>query len=194
MRQRFMMVAALALVLAAVAPAATYDIDTSHSSVEFKVRHMMVSNVRGGFGDFSGTIEFDEADPGSWSAEATIQMASVDTGDQKRDDHLRNPDFFDVETYPTMVFKSTGVKQQGDDLQLHGDLTLRGVTKSIVLDLVFNGSIEDPWGNTRTGFSAEGKIDRKDFDVNFDMKMDKGGLVVGDDVSIYLEIEAIKRK
>jgi len=184
----------LGLILLAVgANAATYNIDASHSSVSFKVRHMMISKVTGTFTGFSGSVEFDPGTPESGSVEAVIDMATVDTNDEKRDEHLRSPDFFNVETYPEMIFKSTGVKADGDDFVITGELTLMGVTKPVELALEFNGEIDDPWGNTRAGFSAEGKIDRRDFGMSWNKSMDKGGIVVGNDVSITLEIEAIKQ-
>ena len=186
------------LVLAAGAPipgaqAADYVIDASHSSVSFKVRHMMVSKVSGTFDSFSGSATFVEGDPGSWSVEAVIDMASVNTNDEKRDDHLRNPDFFDVETHPEMTFRSTGVEADGDDYVLKGELTLMGVTKPVELELEFNGEIADPWGNQRAGFSAEGKLDRRDFGIVWNKSMDKGGIVVGNEVSIDLEMELIRQ-
>lgn len=181
------------LVLAAGAQAATYEIDASHSSVSFKVRHMMVSKVTGVFETFSGTLDFVEGDPGAWSVAAVIDMASVNTNDAKRDEHLRSPDFFDVEGHPEMVFKSTGVKADGGDYVLAGELTLMGVTRPVELELEFNGEIDDPWGNTRAGFSASGKLDRRDFGMSWNKTMDKGGIVVGNEVSFELEVEAIKK-
>ena len=193
MRRILTMTLLAALLLPVAATAADYVIDASHSSVGFKVRHMMVSKVTGSFTGFEGTISFDEADPASASASATIQMASVDTSDEKRDGHLRNPDFFDVEQFPTMTFVSTGMKADGDDWILTGDLTLHGVTKAVELELEYNGSIDDPWGNNRAGFSAEGEIDRREFGITWNNTLDKGGLAVGNDVEISLEIEAIRQ-
>jgi polyisoprenoid-binding protein YceI len=181
------------LVLAAGAQAATYAIDQAHSSVSFKVRHMMVSKVNGVFESFSGTLEFVEGEPQDWSVEAAIDVASIDTSDAKRDEHLRSADFFDAENHPEMTFKSTGVEAGGDGYVLTGDLTLMGVTKPVELALEFNGEIEDPWGNTRAGFSASGKLDRRDFGISWNKTMDKGGIVVGNEISIALEIEAIKQ-
>ncbi|MCB1150723.1 YceI family protein, partial [bacterium] len=143
--------------------------------------------------DFEGTIEFDETNMKSAKVNAVIQMASVNTNDEKRDGHLRNEDFFDVAKYPTMTFTSTGVKQDGDDWLLMGDLTMHGVTKPVTLELEYNGTVEDPWGNTRVGFSAEGEIDRTEFGIVYNSTLDKGGLAVGNEVEIMLEIEAIKK-
>jgi len=196
MRTLTAILAVAALVaLATAAGAATYDIDASHSSVSFKVRHMGIANVKGFFNDFAGTFEFDPANPTAGKAEATIQIASVDTDDQKRDDHLRSADFFDVATHPTMTFRSTGVTKGADGtLKLAGELTLRGVTRPVVLDVELLGTVKDPWGNDRAGFSATGKINRKDFGVSWNKTLDAGGLVVGDDVTIMLEIEGIAKK
>ncbi|MBU0740922.1 YceI family protein [bacterium] len=181
------------LVLAAGAQAATYAIDAAHSSVSFKVRHMMVSKVAGTFNTFSGTLEFEEGKPQGWSVEAVIDMASVNTNDAKRDEHLSSPDFFDVEKHPEMTFRSTGVEIDGDDYVLTGELTLMGVTRPVELALALNGEITDPWGDHRAGFSAEGKLDRRDFGMSWNKDMDKGGIVVGNDVSISLEIEAVRQ-
>jgi len=193
MRKILLLTALAALLTAGAAQAASYAIDASHSSVSFKVRHMMVSKVKGFFEDFEGTIEFDETNMKSAKVNAVIQMASVNTNDEKRDGHLRNEDFFDVAKYPTMTFTSTGVKQDGDDWLLMGDLTMHGVTKPVTLELEYNGTVEDPWGNTRVGFSAEGEIDRTEFGIVYNSTLDKGGLAVGNEVEIMLEIEAIKK-
>lgn len=187
------LVAVLAWTVAA--PAATYDIDPTHSTVGFKVRHMMVSNVRGEFTDFQGTYTFDPEHPEATSVEVEIRVASVDTGAEKRDDHLRSDEFFDVANHPVMTFKSTKVVPKGDDeYTLEGDLTIRGVTKRVELDVEFHGQVVDPWGNTRTGFEAEGEINRQDFGVKYSAALDNGGLVVADDVDIELEIEGVLQK
>lgn len=193
MRKTTILSLALILLLGGIAQAATFAIDASHSSVSFKVKHMMVSKVRGTFDAFEGTIEFEEGKPETWSANAVIQMASVNTADEKRDAHLINPDFFDAEQFPTMTFVTTGVEKDGDDWVLKGDLTLHGVTKPVELDLEFNGTIDDPWGNHRAGFSAEGKIDRREFGITWNNTLDKGGIAVGNDVEIAIEIEAIRQ-
>ncbi len=187
--------ALLAIVLAVGAQAATYAIDAGHSSVSFKVKHMMVSNVRGAFTAFEGSFEFDPEAPKHAKVTTEIQMASVNTNDEKRDEHLRSPDFFDVESHPTMTFESMKLESKGDnEYVLHGNLTLNGVTKPVELDLEFNGTVVDPWGNTRSGFEAEGEINRKDFGITWSKNMDGGGLVVGDKVEIELEIEGVLQK
>lgn len=172
------------------AAAATYDIDPAHSSVNFQISHLAISKVNGTFGDFEGSFEYVEGEPAAWAAQATIQTASVDTGNKDRDDHLRSPDFFETEKYPTMAFESTGA-QEG---KLMGDLTIRGITKPVVLDLEYNGAATDPWGNEKVSFTATGEINRKDFGLNWNKALDAGGFVVGDEVKIELEIAGTKRK
>ncbi|MBK7703350.1 MAG: YceI family protein [bacterium] len=193
---RKMMTALLAasLLTAAAATAATYTIDATHSSVGFKVRHMMVSKVTGSFGEFSGTFDYVEGQPDQWSAAATIKTASVNTNDAKRDGHLRNADFFDAEKYPEITFASKGVSQKGGGWVLTGDLTMHGVTKPVELELEFNGAITDPWGNDRVGFSAKGVLDRRDFGITYNTVLDKGGVAVSNEVELMLEIEAIANK
>ena len=184
------------LVLTAIpAMAATYDLDNSHSSVGFKVKHMAISNVKGTFSEFSGTFDFTPGNPESWSVEAIIQLKSISTGDDKRDAHLLNEDFFDVEKYPTMVFKSTSVKMKDDEEgELKGTLTMHGVTLPVTLDLEVGGTVTDPWGNERAGFSVTGKINRKDWGLSYGSVLEGGGLVIGDDVKLSLEIEGVKQK
>lgn len=173
---------------------ARYDVDLDHSIVEFKVAHMVISKTTGHFKDYTGFIEMDP-DAGSVKAiEATIKTASVTTNHEKRDAHLRNPDFFDVEKYPTMTYKMKSYKKTGDGYTAVGDLTLHGVTKEIKLTGNFNGVTTDPWGNIRAGFTAEGKLNRKDFGMVWNKALDSGGLVVGDEVFIKLDIECIKAK
>ncbi|MHB8079467.1 MAG: YceI family protein [Candidatus Krumholzibacteriia bacterium] len=180
--------------LAAPAAAATFTIDPAHTSVGFTVRHMMVSNVRGSFGDFAGTVDYDSADPQAWKVEATIQAASVNTGVPKRDDDLRSPDFFDVAAFPTLTFRSTGVKPAPDGAYLlTGDLTMHGVTKPVTLTLVVNGMIKDPWGNLRVGFSATGKLSRAAYGLTWNKAIETGGAIVGDEVTLALEVEATRK-
>ncbi len=184
-----------AMLVAVPAMAATYDIDPSHSSVSFKVKHLAISNVKGSFTSFNGTFDFEPGEPGSSAVEASIDLASVDTGNGDRDDHLRNADFFDVKNNPTMVFKSTGVKMDSEDEgKLMGTLTLNGKTLPVTLDLEVNGTVTDPWGNDRAGFSVSGKIDRRDWGLTYGKAMESGGLVIGHDVKITLEVEGIKKK
>ncbi len=171
--------------------AATWTIDPVHSEVGFSVRHMMVSKVRGRFNTFSGEIVTAE-DPTKSSVTAEIDLKSINTGNEQRDGHIQSADFFEVETYPTMIYKSTGIRVEGGDYILDGDLTLKGVTKSVPLHLELNGFGPDPFGGTRAGFTATGVIDRRDFNVSFNAPMASGGVVVSDKVSLHLEIEAVK--
>lgn len=178
------------LVAGGSAGAATYDIDAAHSSVNFQIRHLAISKVNGDFRQFSGSFDYDEGKPGEWSAQATIQAASIDTDNDKRDDHLRSADFFDVEKHPTLEFKSTGVK----DGKLVGELTMVGVTRPIELDLEYNGGATDPWGNEKVSFTATGQISRKDYGMTWNKALEAGGVVLGDDVKITLEVAGAKRK
>ena len=170
-------------------PAGTWTVDTAHSSVGFTVRHMMVSKVRGRFNDFTADV-VTGADPLASSVTATVQMASIDTGDDGRDGHLRTNDFFDIDAFPTMTFTSTGITGSGTDYELAGDLTIKGVTKPVTFDLEFGGVGKDPWGNTRAGFTITGTINRKDFGMAYNAVLETGGIMVGDKVSIELDIEA----
>lgn len=176
------------------AETARWDVDLDHSIIEFRVTHMVVSKTAGRFMDYSGFFEMDPDAKTVKTIEATINTASVNTNQEKRDAHLRNADFFDVEKFPTMTYKLKSYKKQGDGYMAVGDLTLRGVTKEITLVGNFNGVTKDPWGNTRAGFNAEGKLNRKDFGMIWNKTLDSGGLVVGDEVQIRLDIECIKAK
>ncbi len=171
--------------------AATWTIDPVHSEVGFSVRHMMVSKVRGRFNTFSGEIVTAE-DPAESSVTAEIDLKSINTGNEQRDGHIQSADFFEVETYPTMTYKSTGIRVEGGEYIVDGDLTLKGVTRSVPLRLELNGFGPDPFGGTRAGFTATGVIDRRDFNVSFNAPMANGGVVVSDKVSLHLEIEAVK--
>ncbi len=170
--------------------AGTWTVDPVHSEVGFSVRHMMVSKVRGRFNTFSGEIVTGE-NPLNSSVTAEIDLASIITGNEQRDQHIRSADFFEVETYPTMTYRSTGVRAEGDGYILDGELTLKGVTKSVPLTLELNGFGPDPFGGTRAGFTATGEINRRDFNVNFSAPMQNGGVVVSDKITLNLEIEAV---
>jgi polyisoprenoid-binding protein YceI len=170
--------------------AGTWAIDPVHTDVGFVARHMVVSKVRGRFTKFEGVIVTGE-NPADSSVNATIELASIETGNQQRDDHIRSADFFEVEKYPTMTYRSTGVRQDGDDLILDGELTLKGVTKSVPLRLELNGFGPDPYGGTRAGFTATADINRRDFGVNFHAALETGGAVVSDKIAIHLEVEAV---
>jgi polyisoprenoid-binding protein YceI len=170
--------------------AGTWTIDPVHSDVSFTVRHMMISKVRGHFRTFEGEIVTGPNALDS-SVTATIDLASIDTNNAQRDDHIRSADFFEVETYPTMTYRSTGVRADGDDFVVDGELTLHGVTRSVPLKLELNGFGPDAYGGTRAGFTASTEINRQDFGISIAMPMDGGGVVVGDKVTINLEIQAV---
>ena len=170
--------------------AGTWTIDPVHSEVGFSVRHMMVSKVRGKFTTFSGEIVTGQR-PTDSAVTAEIGLSSINTGNDQRDAHIRSADFFEVETYPTMTYRSTGARVAGDDYVLDGELTLKGVTKSVPLTLELNGFGPDPFGGTRAGFTATAEINRRDFNVNFSAPMQNGGVVVADKIAIHLEIEAV---
>ena len=171
----------------------TFALDRSHTQVGFVARHLMVSKVRGRFTDFEGTIVVAD-DPSASSVEVTIQAASVNTSDENRDNHVRNNDFLSVEEFPTLSFRSTKVelKPRGD-WKVYGDLTVRGVTRPVVLDVEFEGVIQDPWGNQRLGFTASGEIDRNDFGVSFNAALETGGFVVSPKVKLEIEAEAVRQ-
>jgi polyisoprenoid-binding protein YceI len=170
--------------------AGTWVIDPVHSDVGFTVRHMMVSKVRGRFARFEGEIVTGD-NPLDSSVSATIDLTSIDTNNEQRDGHIRSADFFEVETYPTMTYRSSGVRQDGESFILDGALTLKGVTKQVPLRLELNGFGPDPYGGTRAGFSASAEINRREFGVNFNAALETGGAVVADKISIHLEIEAV---
>ena len=172
----------------------TWNIDTTHSSVGFWVRHLVISKVHGRFTKWNGTIVLDEADIAKSSVEVTIDAASIETHEEKRDAHLRSPDFFDVEKFPTLVFKSKKVQKAGDALAVRGDLTIHGVTKEVVLEAEMLGRAKDPWGGSRIGFSAKTSIDRKDFGLHWNQALEAGGVLVGDKIEITLEVEAVEAK
>lgn len=173
---------------------ARWNVDLDHSTVEFRVAHMVISKTTGRFMDYVGYIEMDADDGTVKSIEATIKTASVNTNHEKRDGHLRNADFFDVEKYPTMTYKMKSYRKTGEGYRVVGELSLHGVTKDIVLHGNINGVTKDPWGNTRAGFHGEGTLNRKDFGMVWNKTLDNGGLVVGDEIHIVLDIECIKAK
>jgi polyisoprenoid-binding protein YceI len=173
---------------------ATWQIDPSHTTVGFAVKHMVVTTVKGHFGKVSGSIELDEADPTNSTIRAEIEAASIDTRWPDRDAHLRSADFLDAEAYPTITFQSTSIERDGDAYTLRGDLTIRGISRPVTLKAEFNGIGNDPWGGTRAGFSAEGKLDRKLWNMTWNGALEAGGLLVGDEVKLSLDVEAIKQE
>lgn len=168
----------------------TWQIDPVHSEVSFTIRHMMVSKIRGHFTDFVGTIVTAEA-PADSSVTATIKLASIDTRNEQRDNHVRSADFLDIEKHPEMTYRSTSLAGDGATWTLQGELTLHGETKPVSLELELNGFTADPSGGERAGFSAVAEIDRRDFGIDISMPMDGGGVVLGDKITIMLEIEAV---
>ncbi len=179
----------------AFAEPTTWDIDPGHSGAHFSVRHMMVSNVRGDFGKVTGTVVYDAKDPKKSTVEATIDVNSINTREEKRDAHLKSPDFFDVAKFPAITFKSKKVEPAGKGkLAVTGDLTIHGVTKEVKLDVTGPAAeAKDPWGNTKSGAEATTKINRKDFGLAWNKALETGGIAVGEEVSITLDIELTKK-
>lgn len=171
----------------------SYQLDSAHSLVQFSVRHMMISKVRGGFEKFSGNFNLDETAPANTTLEVQIDVASVNTREPQRDAHLRSADFFDVEKFPTMTFKSNRVEVlDSENAKLYGDLTIKDVTKPVVMDVEFNGSAKSPWGTTSYGFNGRTKINRKDWDLTWNVALETGGVLVGDEITIEVEVELVK--
>ena len=171
----------------------TYVLDPSHTEVGFVGRHLMVTKVRGRFSEFEGTVTVGE-DPLASSVDVTIATASIDTRDEARDGHVKSPDLLDVEAHPTMTFRSTGVRHvRGDRFEVTGDLTIAGTTKSVVLDMVLDGVVGDPWGGTRLAFSAATEIDREEFGITWNVALETGGVLVGKKVKIELEGQAVRQ-
>ena len=196
MTRRFATLLALALAFA-LAPAAfaatTYEIDPAHSDFSFKVRHF-VTRVPGHFNEFSGTIVRDDENPSNSSVQITIRTASIDTGIERRDNPLRSADFFDAEKHPEITFQSTAVERVSDDeYSVTGRLTMRGITKVITLPVDFAGEMKDVSGNTRAGFFTETTLDRKEFGISWNKTLDEGGVMLGDDVRIEINIEAVAK-
>jgi len=198
MHSRRLLVTAVAAILALAGSithtaANAYKIDTSHSSVGFKIRHL-VGRVPGVFGDFSGTIEMDPANVGAGSVKITIQATSIDTRNEDRDNHLRNEDFFDVKKFPTITYESTKVSGDREKFQVEGNLTMHGVTRPVTLHVEVLGVGLDPGGNTRIGFEATATINRKDFGISWNRALDSGGVILGEEVEISMAIEGIAEK
>jgi polyisoprenoid-binding protein YceI len=175
----------------------TWQIDASHTSVEFAVKHMMFTTVRGRFKDVKGTIEADEADPNNSSVSVEIAAASLDTGSPDRDAHLRSADFLDVEQHPAITFRSTRIegaaKQAGDKFKVTGDLTIRGKSMEVTLDCEYQGTGKDPWGGTRSGARATGKLDRREWGLQWNQALETGGVLVANEVRIEIELQAVRQ-
>lgn len=173
----------------------TWKIDLAHSEINFSVRHMMISNVRGRFEKFDGTVEFDEENPENSSVEVKIEAESINTREQRRDNHLRSPDFLDVEKYPYITFKSKRIERTGEDSgRIIGDLTVRDETHEVVLDVDYAGQAKSPWGTTSAGFSATTKINRKQWGLNWNQALETGGVLVGDELKVNIELEIVKQE
>ncbi len=170
----------------------TWKLDPAHTLVEFSAKHLMISTVKGRFTDVEGTIYADEKDMENSSVDVTLKAASIDSRTEMRDNHLRSADFLDVENFPAITFKSTGIEGDRSEFKLTGDLTIRGVTRPITLDVTFEGQTKDPWGGERVGFSAKGKLDRRDFGLTWNVLLETGGLTVGNEIKVNIELEAIK--
>jgi polyisoprenoid-binding protein YceI len=185
---------ALIATAGALAAAADYTIDSSHSSAQFAVRHLGVSNVKGQFSKIIGTVQFDAAKPAETKVNAVIDVATVDTRDEKRDGHLKGADFFDVAKFPTMTFTSTKAWMEGGTMKLAGNLTLHGVTKPVTLELSEKpAEVKDPWGMMRVGTTATTKINRKDFGVTWNKALDNGGVMISDEVAITIDLEGTRK-
>jgi polyisoprenoid-binding protein YceI len=170
-----------------------WKLDPSHSLVEFSAKHMMITTVKGRITDVEGTIYTDEKDPKNSSVEATLKATSIDTRTDQRDQHLRSADFLNVEKYPLIKFRSTRIEGDKENFKLTGDLTIRETTRPITLDVHFEGRNKDPWGGERVGFSAKGKIDRREFGLIWNQALETGGVLVGNDIKIELEVQAVKQ-
>lgn len=172
----------------------SWQIDSSHSQINFSVRHMMIAKVRGSFENFSGTVNFDEENPTNTTVDVAVDLASISTRDEQRDGHLKSPDFFDVENYPTMKFVSTRVEQvDAHNGRLYGQLTIKDVTKEVVLDVEYAGIAKSPWGTISAGFSATSSLNRKDWGLNWNQALETGGVLVGDKINIEIELELVKQ-
>jgi polyisoprenoid-binding protein YceI len=170
----------------------TWQIDPAHSHVEFAVKHLMISTVKGRFGDVEGSVTVEHDDPTSAQIEVTIAAGSIDTRVEKRDDHLRSEDFLHAERFPSLRFRSTGVERNGDDeLRVKGDLTIRDVTREVVLEVEELGRAQDPWGGERAAFTATTKIERKDFGLTWNQALETGGVLVGDQVRISIDAQLV---
>jgi polyisoprenoid-binding protein YceI len=170
-----------------------WNIDASHSNLQFSVRHLVITKVRGAFRSYRGTLELDENDGlGLAKVDVSIDAASVDTGEPKRDEHLRSSDFLDVAAHPTLRFQSRSIAREGAQYRITGDLTIRGVTRSVVLDAEFQGRGKDPWGGQRAAFSARTSVDRRDFGLTWNQTLEAGGVLVGTTIDIEIEVQAVK--
>lgn len=177
---------------AAAGTRTAWKLDPSHTLVEFSAKHLMITTVKGRITDIDGTIYTDEKNPGNSSVEATLKAASLDTRTDQRDQHLRSEDFLHVEKWPKIKFRSTRIEGDKEHFKLTGQLTIRDVTREITLDVTYEGQTTDPWGGERVGFSASGKFDRRDFGLTWNQALETGGVVVGNDIKVNIEVEAVR--
>ena len=176
----------------AAASKTTWKLDPAHSHIEFSAKHMMITTVKGRFADYEGTVTGDQQSPAGATVNVTIKAASIDTRTEQRDGHLRSPDFLDVEKFPTITFRSTKIAGTKDKFTLTGDLTIRDVTKPVTLDVTFEGQGADPWGGTRAGFSATGKIDRREFGLTWNQALEAGGVLVSNDIKLHIDAQLVQ--
>ena len=170
----------------------SWKLDPSHTAVEFSAKHMMLTTVKGNFSDIDGTIEITGASPESATVQATMKVASIDTRNAQRDGHLRSPDFLDAENFPEITFRSTKIAGPKDRFSITGDLTIRGTTKSVTLDVTYEGTGVDPWGGERLGFSADTRIDRRDFGLTYNQVLEAGGILVSNEIRIHIEAQLVR--
>ncbi len=170
-----------------------WTIDSAHSEIGFKVKHMMFTNVKGHFNDYSAAIDFNDDLKGA-NLQFEAKINSITTNNADRDNHLKSPDFFDMDQYPTLNFKSTKIEGNGNDYEITGDLTIKGITKPVKLNAEFSGLMTDPWGNTKVGLNIDGKINRKDFGLTYNAALETGGVLVGEYVNLNAEIQLVEQK
>lgn len=193
--RKVLITSAVFFIMAATAMAAdTYKIDPVHSYIGFAVRHLVISNVKGNFTDFSGTIIYDSVDLAKSSVDVTIKAAGINTDNPDRDKHLKGTDFFDVEKFPNITFKSDRIEKKGERFVAIGKLIMHGVTKEVSITFDFLGTVKDPWGNFRIGIEGSTSVNRRDYGISWNKALDSGGLVVGDEVKIDLSVEAVKQQ
>lgn len=175
-------------------PTSTWNIDPTHAEVAFAVRHLMLATVRGRFGAVSGTVKWNDAEPAKSAVDVAIEVNSIDTRQEMRDNHLRSPDFFDAANHPTIRFLSKRIEGElSGDFRVIGDLTIRGTTKEVALDVSLQGRGRDPWGNERAGFEAKGKINRSEFGLTWNQALETGGVAVGDEIKISIDVELVRQ-
>lgn len=172
--------------------ATVWKLDPTHSNIEFSAKHLMLTTVRGRFADVEGTVTVKGATPDTAAVDATMKVASIDTRTEQRDQHLRSADFFDVENYPAITFKSTTISGSRERFTLTGNLTIRGITKPVTLDVTYEGTGKDPWGGERMGFSADGKIDRREFGLTWNQVLEAGGVVVSNEIKIHIDAQLVR--